>query len=186
MQKVGLTHGGFYGHFASKDDLSAEITARALGKNAWPKTVRAGNVKPSFSEAVRAYLSPRHRDDPGHGCLLAAVGSAVGRQTHNIRRAFTEGFRARVEMLRTLAPGRSAAARRRRRWRQWPDSSERSFYRARSTIQRCRRKSWMRWRQRWLGGADNGSKAACAILIKRRQIDHSALHRRVADMDLLP
>src|SRR5712691_3333708 len=57
MQKVGLTHGGFYGHFASKDDLSAEITARVLGKNAWPKTVRAGNVKPSFSEAVRAYLS---------------------------------------------------------------------------------------------------------------------------------
>ena len=114
MQKVGLTHGGFYGHFASKDDLSAEITARVLGKNGWPKTAKAGNVKPSFSEAVRAYLSPRHRDDPGHGCLLAAVGSDIGRQTHNIRRAFTEGFRARVEMLRTLAPGRSAAARRKK------------------------------------------------------------------------
>jgi TetR/AcrR family transcriptional regulator, transcriptional repressor for nem operon len=114
MKKVGLTHGGFYGHFASKDDLSAQITARVLGKNGWPKTLKSGNPNPSFSEAVHAYLSPRHRDDPGHGCLLAAVGADVGRQTQNVRRAFTEGFSARVNMLRTLAPGRSAAARRKK------------------------------------------------------------------------
>jgi TetR/AcrR family transcriptional repressor of nem operon len=57
-------------------------------------------------------LSTRHRDDPGRGCLLAAVGSDVARQPRSIRRAFTEGFRTRVDAVLKLMTGRSAAARR--------------------------------------------------------------------------
>jgi len=111
MKRAGLTHGGFYGHFKSKDDLAAEITARVLGNEAWPQRL-TGTANPSFSAVVRAYLTPRHRDDPGHGCLFAALGSDVVRQPRSVRRAFTEGLRERVETLRKLLPGRSAAAQR--------------------------------------------------------------------------
>src|ERR1700681_2863093 len=89
MKRAGLTHGGFYGHFASKDDLAAETTARVLGNEGWIRRL-TGTAKPSFGEVVRSYLSPRHRDDPGHGCLFAALGSDVVRQHPSIRRAFTE------------------------------------------------------------------------------------------------
>src|SRR5882762_1177883 len=68
MKHAGLTHGGFYGHFGSKDDLAAEITARVLGKEGWPERL-TGRANPSFGDVVRAYLTPRHRDDPGTGCL---------------------------------------------------------------------------------------------------------------------
>jgi len=111
MKRAGLTHGGFYGHFASKDDLAAEITARVLGRSGWMERL-TGTQKPSFSDVVRQYLSPRHRDDPGRGCLFAALGSDVVRQPRSVRRAFTEGLRLRVDALARLAPGRSAAGRR--------------------------------------------------------------------------
>src|ERR1700730_11579033 len=111
MKRAGLTHGGFYGHFASKDDLAAETTARVLGNEGWIRRL-TGTAHPSFDEVVRSYLSPRLRDDPGHGCLFAALGSDVVRQPRSIRRTFTEGMRSRIDTLRELIPGRSDAARR--------------------------------------------------------------------------
>jgi len=111
MKHAGLTHGGFYGHFASKDDLAAEITARVLGREGWLERL-TGKRDPALADVVHNYLSPRHRDDPGHGCLFAALGSDVVRQPRSVRRAFTEGLRKRVDMIRDLMPGRSAAARR--------------------------------------------------------------------------
>jgi len=111
MKRAGLTHGGFYGHFASKDDLAAEITGRVLGRSGWMERL-TGTDRPSVADVVRQYLAPRHRDDPGRGCLLAAVGSDVVRQPRSVRRAFTEGLRLRVDALGRLMPGRSAAARR--------------------------------------------------------------------------
>jgi TetR/AcrR family transcriptional repressor of nem operon len=111
MKRAGLTHGGFYGHFASKDDLAAEITARVLGREGWLERL-TGKRDPAIADVVRNYLSPRHRDDPGHGCLFAALGSDVVRQPRSVRRAFTEGLRKRVDMIRDLMPGRSAAGRR--------------------------------------------------------------------------
>jgi TetR/AcrR family transcriptional regulator, transcriptional repressor for nem operon len=111
MKRAGLTHGGFYGHFASKDDLAAEITARVLGRSGWMERLTS-TEKPSFAEVVRHYLSPPHRDDPGGGCLFAALGSDIVRQPRSVRRAFTEGLRLRVDALGRLVPGRSAAVRR--------------------------------------------------------------------------
>src|SRR5437899_8437369 len=111
MKQAGLTHGGFYGHFKSKDDLAAEITARVLGRKGWPERL-TGTPNPSFAEVVRKYLSPRHREDAGQGCLLAALGSDVVRQPRSVRRAFTDGLRRRVEVLRQLVPRRSAAEQR--------------------------------------------------------------------------
>jgi TetR/AcrR family transcriptional repressor of nem operon len=111
MKRAGLTHGGFYGQFASKDDLAAEVTARVLGKAGWPERL-TGKANPSFGDVVRAYLLPRHRDDPGTGCLLSALGSDAARQPRAVRRAFTDGFRARIDALLNLVPGRSQAGRR--------------------------------------------------------------------------
>src|SRR5260370_2043175 len=74
MKGAGLTHGGFYGHFASKDDLAAEACTRALGGDDWAAGL-AGTPNPSLGAVVRGYLSPRHRADPSHGCLFAAVTS---------------------------------------------------------------------------------------------------------------
>src|SRR5262245_16491772 len=61
MKQAGLTHGGFYGHFKSKDDLAAQITARVVGREGWPQRM-TGNPQPTFAEVVRKYLTPRHRE----------------------------------------------------------------------------------------------------------------------------
>ena len=111
MKRAGLTHGGFYGHFPSKDDLAAEITSRVLGREGWLERL-TGKRRPTMADVVRNYLSPRHRDDPGHGCLLAALGSDVVRQPPSVRHAFTDGLHKRVDIVRDLLPGRSAAGRR--------------------------------------------------------------------------
>jgi TetR/AcrR family transcriptional regulator, transcriptional repressor for nem operon len=110
MKNAGLTHGGFYGHFASKDELAAETTARVLGNPGWTERV-AGTANPSLAAVVRGYLSRRHRNDPKHGCLVAALGSEIARQPRAVRRAFTEGLRSRVDVLVKLLPGRAAARR---------------------------------------------------------------------------
>jgi TetR/AcrR family transcriptional repressor of nem operon len=111
MADAGLTNGAFYGHFASKDNLATEITARVVGREGWLERW-TGKRDPSITKFVRSYLSAWHRDDPGHGCPVATLGADVARQPSSVRRAFTEGFRLRVETLRKLMPGRSGAAQR--------------------------------------------------------------------------
>ena len=111
MKRAGLTHGGFYGQFVSKDDLAAEATARVLGNRGWQERL-TGKANPSFADVVRGYLSPRHRDDPGTGCLIAALGSDATRPPRAVRRALTDGCRVRLDAWLKLVPGRSMAARR--------------------------------------------------------------------------
>ena len=111
MKRAGLTHGGFYGHFASKNDLAAEITAQVFSRETWLEWL-TGKTHPSMADVVRGYLTSRHRDDPGHGCFAAALGTDVARQPRSVRRAFTGELRRRLEILKDLVPGRSAAARR--------------------------------------------------------------------------
>ena len=111
MKEAGLTHGGFYGHFESKDDLVAQSIGGVLTKEGWLGRL-TGKAKPSFADVVRAYLSPRHRDHPGTGFMFAALGSDVVHQPRRVRHAFTEGFRTRVEALRAVMPSRSQDAKR--------------------------------------------------------------------------
>jgi len=118
MKSAGLTHGGFYGHFASKDELMAQASARALHRlqTAWATIARDAVDKGQDPLAAieAAYLSPRHRDAPGQGCLLAALGGDAARQGPAVRHAVTEGVRAQLEGLATLVPGRTKAAKRQR------------------------------------------------------------------------
>lgn len=115
MKEAGLTHGGFYGHFSSKDDLIAEASALALARSlALLSNVGEPASGDPLSAIAGAYLTSTHRDKPGTGCLLAAVGSDVSRQTPAVRRAVTDHIRSAVELLTKLVPRKSRAARRRK------------------------------------------------------------------------
>jgi TetR/AcrR family transcriptional regulator, transcriptional repressor for nem operon len=111
MQHAGLTHGGFYGHFASKEDLAARSCADAVARtvNAWTALAddRSSDQLDAF---VASYLSPRHRDDAGGGCVLAALGADVARQRGAVRRAFTEGIRSTVAMIARLSAASTESA----------------------------------------------------------------------------
>jgi TetR/AcrR family transcriptional repressor of nem operon len=115
MKEAGLTHGGFYGHFSSKDDLIAEASARALARSLdLLSDVPDRASGDPLSAIAGAYLTSTHRDNPGTGCLLAALGSDVSRQRSAVRRAVTDHVRSAVELLGRLVPGKSRTARRRK------------------------------------------------------------------------
>jgi TetR/AcrR family transcriptional repressor of nem operon len=113
MKSAGLTHGGFYGHFSSKEDLMAQACARAIADSldAWNRRADRALESP-LSAVTTSYLSTRHRDHPGSGCLLAALGADVSRQGPAVRHTVTEGVRSMVEILARLIPGKSKAAKR--------------------------------------------------------------------------
>lgn len=114
MKAAGLTHGGFYGHFGSKEDLAAEASDRALKDvlQYWSGVVDK-NPDEAFSTIVNRYVSEGHRDTPGKGCLVAALGSDLGRQPRAVRRVVTDGINAFIGQLMQLVPGKSKPARRR-------------------------------------------------------------------------
>jgi TetR/AcrR family transcriptional regulator, transcriptional repressor for nem operon len=115
MKAADLTHGGFYGHFTSKDDLVAQASKRTMTRAAanWEK-VAGGAPDEPFAALLNHYLSPRHRDDPGHGCAFAALGADAARSGKVVRRAFAEGLEALIEILTQSIPGPSKATRRRK------------------------------------------------------------------------
>ena len=113
MKEAGLTHGGFYGHFSSKEDLIAEASDRALMRSLALFTDVAERTRGDPLPAIAsAYLTTGHRDKPGEGCLLAALGSDVSRQGPTVRRAVTDHLRAAVDLLAKLVPGKAKTARR--------------------------------------------------------------------------
>ena len=85
MKAAGLTHGGFYGHFKSKDDLIAQALAHALTSN------MAAEI--DLADFAAAYLSPRHRDNLTGGCATAGLGAETIRHTPDARAAMTAGLR---------------------------------------------------------------------------------------------
>lgn len=101
MTAVGLTHGGFYGHFGSKDQLEALACERAFADTR--AAVDAGGFK-SFEQFVSDYLSPEHRDSAGSGCAVTALGSDVLRKEPNkpVRKAYTSGVREMLDRLAAL------------------------------------------------------------------------------------
>src|SRR5688500_3024554 len=113
MKEAGLTHGGFYGHFSSKDDLIAQASASELTRSLahWNNFAERASDDP-LSAVADAYLTRSHRDHPGTGCVLAALGPEVSRQGPVVRRAVTGYVRSVVDLLVKLVPGKSKAARR--------------------------------------------------------------------------
>lgn len=100
MKGAGLTHGGFYGHFASKEDLLAEATAHALRQSAQRWQDNAAR-DPAAALAVLAshYLSTGHRDHPENGCAIAALGPDAARLGPAVRGAMTAGVAQQVAVV---------------------------------------------------------------------------------------
>src|SRR5260370_12749532 len=108
MKAAGLTHGGFYKHFESKDQLVAEACADAVDAAIAEMGMEA---QPTINAAVAAYLSTRHRDDPASGCPLAAIGSELSRTDKKTREAATQGFKRLVAVLAGEVEGPNARRR---------------------------------------------------------------------------
>jgi TetR/AcrR family transcriptional repressor of nem operon len=108
MKAADLTHGGFYGHFTSKDDLVAQASHRAMARAAanWTKLVEAAPDGP-YAALLEHYLSPKHRDDPGKGCAFAALGNDAARSGKIVRKAFAEGLAPLIDILAQSIPGKS-------------------------------------------------------------------------------
>ena len=115
MKSVGLTHGGFYGHFDSKEDLMAQACRRAVSEmlEKW-KALAEAETPNAASQVAARYLSTKHRDGPGAGCLIAMLGSEIARQAAPVRDAVTESMNETLDTLARLMPGKSVTTRRKK------------------------------------------------------------------------
>jgi len=95
MKAAGLTHGAFYAHFDSKEALAAEAVARAFAQSDAQIDARVAGAKDPKKAFLDGYLSTAHRDRPGFGCAMAALGPESARDPV-LRGAFTENIRRRI------------------------------------------------------------------------------------------
>ncbi|MBX9478796.1 TetR/AcrR family transcriptional regulator [Yersinia enterocolitica] len=106
MKDAGLTHGGFYAHFASRDAMLAEAADRA-GAQAVISASKVASSAPhgqSLEYMVRAYLSPQHQEDIESGCPIAALGSEMPRQAPEVRHAATCRIKEMIEVIAGQIP----------------------------------------------------------------------------------
>jgi len=97
MQATGLTHGPFYNHFASKEALMAESVAHAMAASKAGAESAHGSPE-AMIEYVQSYLSEQHRDHPGTGCMMPALGSEVFR-VPAVQAGFTAHVRSSIANL---------------------------------------------------------------------------------------
>ena len=115
MKSAGLTHGGFYGNFESKEDLMMQAATHALeGSFDRFKNVADRGGKNALSIVASTYLSSGHRDQPGEGCAMAALGAEAARHDSPLRAVFRKSVQSMVELLTQLVPGKSKRAKRER------------------------------------------------------------------------
>ena len=103
MRRVGLTHGGFYAHFHDKSELVAEACAEAF-ETAVVNLDRIAALPTPAQRArllIDSYLSQRHRDNRGSGCLIVAVGADMGRLTGAAQAGYAQGFALHLDRLGT-------------------------------------------------------------------------------------
>jgi TetR/AcrR family transcriptional repressor of nem operon len=117
MGAAGLTHGGFYGHFASKEDLAGEACAHAFAESVarWKARAAQPDARAALRTLIEAYLSTRTRDDAGRSCPTVALACDVAREPIGspVRAAFRAGTEQLIEVLSTLQGGADPAADRR-------------------------------------------------------------------------
>jgi len=100
---AGLTHGGLYRHFESKDALVREACARAFDWS--PGLQEDEDQGDGLAARVRAYLSPRHRDNPGEGCPVAALAADVARAGGELSAVFAQGAERNITRFARVIGG---------------------------------------------------------------------------------
>jgi TetR/AcrR family transcriptional repressor of nem operon len=105
-EDAGLTHGGLYSQFGSKEAIAAEAIRFALAraKRVWQRALERNPGMAALPAIVDTYLSRAHRDAPGTGCVVAALGTDIARQPRRVRQAFTREVKDDLEFLSRLMP----------------------------------------------------------------------------------
>ena len=106
MKLAGLTHGGFYAHFESRDALVVEAFTLAMERTIahWIDRVKALPLEERFEAFVQGYLSSAHRNDRAHGCVLPALGADIARSSPKARRTFGRKFGEMIDLVAQMLP----------------------------------------------------------------------------------
>jgi TetR/AcrR family transcriptional repressor of nem operon len=113
MRGLRLTHGGFYRHFASKQELYTEAIGEAL-RESEAYLSQAAEAAPRGSELrvlIKTYLSLEHCRNAAEGCLYAALASEIGRRPRAVRAAFEAALAEHTRNMARFLPGESAEER---------------------------------------------------------------------------
>lgn len=101
MREAGLTHGGFYKHFGSREELIGEAVGRAMDETAGTLAAAVDETDDPLAAIARAYLSTAHRDAPGTGCSLPALGAEMAHAGEAARGRFADQVDRYLEALQT-------------------------------------------------------------------------------------
>jgi TetR/AcrR family transcriptional repressor of nem operon len=107
MKEAGLTVGGFYKHFDSRENLVAEALSSAFG--GWKRRVNAaasGGPAVSYARLIDEYLNEAHRDNPGTGCAFGALAGEIARSDKRTRALASEQIRNDLRLISGLVPGK--------------------------------------------------------------------------------
>lgn len=106
MKEAGLTHGGFYAHFNSREALVIEAFNYAMERSTerWRKMAEQTPPEKRFAAIVESYLTALHRDDPGHGCAVPTLGPEIARESAKTRKAFAAKLDEMIEMMADQVP----------------------------------------------------------------------------------
>lgn len=109
MRRAGLTRGGFYFYFESREALAVEASALAMDQiiSHWRELLQGIPPNERFDVVVDSYLSPGHRDDWAHGCVLPALGADLARSSEEARRIFAGKLDEMIGVLARLFPEKS-------------------------------------------------------------------------------
>jgi TetR/AcrR family transcriptional regulator, transcriptional repressor for nem operon len=106
MKEAGLTHGGFYAHFDSREALVIEAFGYAMDRSTerWRKIAETTPPDKRLATIVETYLNPVHRDDPGHGCAVPSLGAEIARESPKTRRAFAAKLEQMIDTMAVQIP----------------------------------------------------------------------------------
>ena len=116
MKESGFTHGGFYNHFKSKDDLATEAVASAFdyaAKNLSEDIASGNDPQKALNSILANYLSPAHRDTSTGGCPATAFPVDSARSGKDVQAAFADGIEAYLEIFAGRMDGDKREARQR-------------------------------------------------------------------------